>query len=83
MKILQKGHLKKTDDRPWWLRCKHTCSRCHTVYQLEEADAVDVITARTPNGPSTATSSCPVCGMAVITNRATAVMIVYRESEVE
>lgn len=79
MKILQKGHVAKVDNRPWWLRCKQECSKCHTIYQLEDLDIVEVITARSPDGESTVTSTCPVCGKSVSTNRSTAKMIVYRE----
>jgi rubredoxin len=83
MKILQKGHVQRVDERPWWLRCKHTCPACQTVFRIEDGDDVDVITARTPNGESTATSKCPLCGHVVTTNRSTATMIVYRGAQEE
>jgi rubredoxin len=80
MKILYQGSLKPRDDRPWWLRCKNTCVKCGAIYVLEEGDPVDVVTERTINGESIATSTCPTCGFAVITYRSSAEMVVSGET---
>lgn len=45
----------------WWLVVEHRCARCGTVYQLEAGDPVTVVTERSVDGFSRATSRCPVC----------------------